>query len=138
MLGASKLKHPVETEELSKNLFLFKFATKRNLEGVLRNGPWSFDRNLLVLERVSGEEQPSDLNMHYGVLWVRIYEPRNDVLEIESVAESVGAVELSKKEKVKDDMLNGDGAKFTLGVGAKQKKKKWSQKNHCRRRTMRV
>lgn len=23
---------------------------------------------------VSGEEQPSNLNMHYGVFWVRIYD----------------------------------------------------------------
>ncbi|KAI5382522.1 hypothetical protein KIW84_070090 [Lathyrus oleraceus] len=35
---------------------------------------WSFDRNHLVLDRVSGEEQPSNLNMHYGVFWVRIYD----------------------------------------------------------------
>lgn len=30
--------------------------------------------NLLVLDTVSGEEQPSDLKMHYGEFWVRIYE----------------------------------------------------------------
>ncbi|XP_058757456.1 uncharacterized protein LOC131630719 [Vicia villosa] len=74
MLGAWKLRNPDETQELSKNLFLFHFSTKRDLESVLRNGPWSFDRNILVLARVSGEEQPSELNMHFGVFWVRVYE----------------------------------------------------------------
>ncbi|CAK8566017.1 unnamed protein product [Lathyrus sativus] len=53
MLSAWKLKNLVEVHELSKNLFLFCFATKRDLEGFLNNGPWSFDWNLLVLSRVS-------------------------------------------------------------------------------------
>ncbi|XP_058747000.1 uncharacterized protein LOC131619963 [Vicia villosa] len=74
MLGASKLKNLVESQELSKNLFIFRFATKRDMGSVLSNGPRSFDKNLLVLVRVSGEEQPSALNMHFGVFWVRIYE----------------------------------------------------------------
>lgn len=30
--------------------------------------------NLLVLDMVSSEEQPSNLNMNYGVFWVRIYD----------------------------------------------------------------
>ncbi|XP_058763213.1 uncharacterized protein LOC131636620 [Vicia villosa] len=74
MVGAWKLKNPVEVQELNKNLFLFRFATRRDLENILKNGPWSFDRNLLVLSRITGEEQPSDLNMHYGTFRVRIYE----------------------------------------------------------------
>lgn len=41
---------------------------------MLQNGPWSFDKNLLVLDRVLGEEQLSDLNMHYEVFWARVYE----------------------------------------------------------------
>lgn len=55
-------------------MFLFRSVSKRDLEGVLRNGPWNFDRNMLVLVHVSGEEQPSDLNMHFGVFLVRIYD----------------------------------------------------------------
>lgn len=37
IIGAWKLKNLVEVQELSKNLFLFRFATKRDLEGVLQN-----------------------------------------------------------------------------------------------------
>lgn len=70
MIEAWKLRNPIETRELSKNIFLFQFSTKRDLDNILRNGPWSFDRNFLVLDRVSGEEQPSDLKMHYGEFWV--------------------------------------------------------------------
>ncbi|CAK8560513.1 unnamed protein product [Lathyrus sativus] len=74
MIGAWRSKNPIEVQEVSKNLFLFRFATKRNLEGVLNNGPWSFDRNLIVISRVSGEEQPFELKMHFGTFWVRVYE----------------------------------------------------------------
>ncbi|CAI8596235.1 unnamed protein product [Vicia faba] len=74
ILNAWKLKNPVEIQDLSKNLFLFKFSMKRDLEYILRSGPWSFYRALLVLERVTGEEQPSDLTMHFDTFWVRIYE----------------------------------------------------------------
>lgn len=67
-----KLKNPVEVQDLSKNLFLFKFIMKRDLETIPRNDPWSFDRSFLVLNWISGEEQPSELNMHYESFWVRI------------------------------------------------------------------
>lgn len=40
MLGAWKLSNPVEKQDLSKNLFLFHFSTKRDLEIVSRSGPW--------------------------------------------------------------------------------------------------
>lgn len=73
-MGAWRLKNLVETRELNKNLSGFKFATKRDLEFVIRNGPWNFDRNLLVLDRVSGEEQPSGVNMHFGTFYIRVYD----------------------------------------------------------------
>lgn len=89
MIGKWKLKNPVETQELSKNLFLFRFVAKRDLESVLRNEPWSFDRNILVLTRVSSKEQSYDLNIHFGVFWVRIYELPL-MLRSETMARKVG------------------------------------------------
>ena len=40
---AWRLKNHVEVQDPNKNLFLFRFATKRDAELVLKNGPWSFD-----------------------------------------------------------------------------------------------
>jgi hypothetical protein len=74
IVQAWRLKNPVEVQELNKNLFLFKFSTKRDAEGVLKNGPWSFDRNLVLLERISAEEQPSNLEMFSGDFWARVYD----------------------------------------------------------------
>ncbi|XP_058776207.1 uncharacterized protein LOC131650519 [Vicia villosa] len=107
MISAWKLKNPVETQELNKNLFLFRFATRRDLKNVIRSGPWSFDRNLLVLARVSGEEQPSSLNMHYGSFWVRVYELPL-MLKTEAMAKKLGGI-LGVFEEVdqKDAHRNG-------------------------------
>jgi hypothetical protein len=88
---AWRLKNTVEVQDLSKNLFLFRFATKRDVDSVLRNGPWSFDRNTVVLKRLSGDEQPSDMEMHTGEFWARIYDlPLK--LRSESMARKLGDV----------------------------------------------
>lgn len=71
---AWRLKNPVEVQDLNKNLFLFRFSNKRDLESVLKNGPWSFDRNIVILQRVSGDEQPSEMEMHTGEFWARVYD----------------------------------------------------------------
>ncbi|XP_058774623.1 uncharacterized protein LOC131648907 [Vicia villosa] len=107
MLGAWKLRNPVETQELSKNLFLFHFSIKRDLESVMRNGPWIFDRNILVLARFSGEEQPLELNMHFGVFWVRVYELLL-MLRSEVMAKKLGGIlgkfeEMDMKEANKNE-----------------------------------
>jgi hypothetical protein len=69
-----RLKSPVETQELGKNLYLFRFSAKRDLEIVLKNGPWSFDRNILVLKRINGIEQPSEMELNSMSFWTRIYD----------------------------------------------------------------
>jgi interleukin-1 receptor-associated kinase 1 len=74
MTQAWRCRNPVEIQDLNRNLFLFKFATKKEAELVCRNGPWSFDRNLLILNRISGDEQPSKLEMNRVSFWVRVYD----------------------------------------------------------------
>lgn len=91
VLSAWKLKNLVEIQDLSRNFFLFKFSSKRDLELVLKNGPWSFDWALLFLNRVSSEEQPTDLDMHFGSFWVRIYE-RPLMLRSYTMARKIGSI----------------------------------------------
>ncbi|GAU49029.1 hypothetical protein TSUD_406820 [Trifolium subterraneum] len=64
----------ISGDEAFKRTLVGKLWIIRDTESVLKNGPWSFDRNLLILERVSGEEQPADLEMNHVSFWVRIYE----------------------------------------------------------------
>lgn len=74
MIQAWRVRNPIEIQDLNKNLFLFKFTSKREAEQVWKSGPWSFDRNLLILNRISGNEQPSELAMDRASFWVRVYD----------------------------------------------------------------
>ncbi|XP_058727213.1 uncharacterized protein LOC131598649 [Vicia villosa] len=119
MISAWKLRNPVDIQDLSKNLFLFKFSSRRDLEFVLKNGPWSFDRALLVLNRVSGEEQPSDLDMHFGVFWVRIYDLPL-MLRSEAMARKLGSL-VGKFEELdmRDACRNGRFMRLKVTIDLK-------------------
>jgi hypothetical protein len=84
-----KLKNPVEVQDLNKNLYLFRFSTKKDAENVLKNGPWSFDKNLIVLQKITGEEQPAEFDMHKVSFWVRIYDLPLQ-LRSDSIAKKIG------------------------------------------------
>lgn len=79
----------MEVQDLNKNLFLFKFSSQRDLELTLKSGPWSFDRNLLILEKVDGAEQPSEMAMHKVSFWTPdLYMPLK--LRSEATARKIG------------------------------------------------
>ncbi|XP_058784267.1 uncharacterized protein LOC131659014 [Vicia villosa] len=120
MLNAWKLKHAVEVQDLSKNLFLFKFSSKRDMEYVLKAGAWSFDRSLLVLNRISGEEQPSDLSMHYSSFWVRIYDLPL-MLRSETMAKKLGGIVGTFEEMdIKEAHRNGRFLRIKVMVNLKE------------------
>lgn len=74
IVDAWRLKKLVEVQELGKNLFLFTFSSKRDLENVFNSGPWNFDRHLVVLKRITGIEQPSEMALDSTALWARVYD----------------------------------------------------------------
>lgn len=74
IVQAWRLKNSVEVQDLNKNLFLFRFSSKRDVDSVMKSGPWSFDRNLLMLKKISGEEQPSEMEMNTTEFWTRVYD----------------------------------------------------------------
>ncbi|GAU43133.1 hypothetical protein TSUD_348540 [Trifolium subterraneum] len=84
-----KLRNPVEVQDLNKNLYLFRFSTKKDAENVLQNGPWSFDKNLIILQKITGEEQPAEFDMHKVSFWVRIYDLPLQ-LRSDSIAKKIG------------------------------------------------
>ncbi|KAI5383920.1 hypothetical protein KIW84_071052 [Lathyrus oleraceus] len=57
MISAWKLKNSVKTQELSKNIYLFRFASKRDLEFVLRNAP-PFPRVMEEKQRKDSSSRP--------------------------------------------------------------------------------
>lgn len=102
MVQAWRLENEVEVQDLSKNLYLFQFSTKRDAEWVFKNGPWRFDRNLLILNRVTGDEQPSDLEMNTVAFWIRVYDLplklRTDVMA-KRLGDSIGVFDEVDQKK---------------------------------------
>ncbi|XP_058749873.1 uncharacterized protein LOC131622870 [Vicia villosa] len=135
IIGAWRLKNPVETQEIHKNLFLFKFASKRDLDSVLKNGPWGFDRNLLILDRVTGEEQPSGIDMHFGTFWVRVYDLPL-LLRSEPMAKKIGDILGSFEEMdMKDAHRNGKFLRIKVKMDLKKPLKRgtvvrYKEKSH--------
>lgn len=50
MVGDWKTKHKFSIKVVGKNLFAFKFSSQKDRDWVAANGPWLFDRSLLILE----------------------------------------------------------------------------------------
>lgn len=63
----------VRAKDLGENLFLFIFATESDRKRVLRNGPWNFDKALVLLEESNGNIAPSRMLLKFAELWVQIH-----------------------------------------------------------------
>lgn len=57
MKGAWRVKKGFNFREISMNLFSFQFSDVSEKNRILNNGPWSFDKALLILREPS-DEQP--------------------------------------------------------------------------------
>ncbi|KAM7518224.1 hypothetical protein LguiB_017186 [Lonicera macranthoides] len=59
--------------DFGDDMFVFKFGNELEARRVLLNGPWNFDCSLLLLERATGYEVPSAVNLQWASFWVRCY-----------------------------------------------------------------
>ncbi|XP_021808570.1 uncharacterized protein At4g02000-like [Prunus avium] len=63
----------VREKDLGENLFLFIFAKELDRNRVLRNGPWNFDKALVLLEEPNGNIAPSRMLLKFAEFWVQIH-----------------------------------------------------------------
>ncbi|KAL8524893.1 hypothetical protein ACS0TY_014497 [Phlomoides rotata] len=71
--------------EIGKNLFSFQFRTISDMRSVLSREPWTFDKNILMLQELDGGEQPSAIAFARSEKIVRIIASRcGDVVDIDS------------------------------------------------------
>jgi 14-3-3 protein epsilon len=54
-------------------LFLFRFNHPLDMEEVLRNGPWTFDNHVLIMERVQIGVQIENIPLYHADFWVQIH-----------------------------------------------------------------
>jgi 14-3-3 protein epsilon len=69
-----KLVKGVTIKEAPTGKFLFYFAHLLDMEVVLNGGPWSFDNNKLILERVQLGIQIEHIPLHFVNMWVQVHD----------------------------------------------------------------
>ncbi|XP_010690516.1 uncharacterized protein LOC104904037 [Beta vulgaris subsp. vulgaris] len=80
---------------IGTNLFAFQFFHWKDREKVLSGRPWCFEQKLLILNEVSGNEQPTDVPLLHSPFWLRLknlpFNCRSDD-DVRAVCSSVGDV----------------------------------------------
>ncbi|XP_075644994.1 uncharacterized protein LOC142615982 [Castanea sativa] len=76
--------------EVGLNLFQFKFQYELEMDRVLRGGPWSFDNQLLLLQRWKKGMNVGNIQMEKASLWVQIWGAPFDMISPQ-VAKEVGS-----------------------------------------------
>ncbi|GAV91587.1 DUF4283 domain-containing protein/zf-CCHC_4 domain-containing protein, partial [Cephalotus follicularis] len=59
--------------EVGSNLFLFIFNNNDDREKVLKLGPWWFDKQILLLEKLEEETHPSNISLYKASIWIRVF-----------------------------------------------------------------
>jgi hypothetical protein len=64
----------VSIKEAKAGLFLFCFNHQFDMEEVMKNGPWTFDNQLLIMERVQIGVQIENIPLFHADFWVQIHD----------------------------------------------------------------
>mgnify|MGYP000955685092 CR=1 FL=1 len=68
-----RTKREFDVSDMGENRVLFLFQEKEDLYKVLLQGPWSFDKYILLLHKLEVGESVSSLTFHEAVFWVQIH-----------------------------------------------------------------
>ncbi|XBH97522.1 hypothetical protein VPH35_127179 [Triticum aestivum] len=63
----------VDCKELDENIFLFSFRQASGWRRALEEGPWWFDKELLVMEEYDPEKTTDEYEFRFIPIWVRVY-----------------------------------------------------------------
>lgn len=70
--AAWKTREDFSIEIIDRNTYLFKFESSEDRAWISRNGPWFFDRTLLVLEAPKLNQRSVDMDFKKVDFWLRI------------------------------------------------------------------
>ena len=54
------------------NLFVFKIFHELDMERVIKGGPWTFDKHVLIMKSMEDEEEASEVEPSQMELWVQV------------------------------------------------------------------
>ena len=93
--------------EVGPNLFQFKFQSEFEMDRVLRGGLWSFDNQLLMLQRWKKGMTIGNIRMDKASIWVQIWGFPFDMISprvAKEVGNRLGEIEEVEERKWKDDV----------------------------------
>lgn len=71
MKRAWKLVHPIMFRDLGGLVSLVEFSSGRDIEAIVREGLWSFDKHLVVFNEVEETLQVKQLQFTKALFWIR-------------------------------------------------------------------
>nr|GMD81146.1 uncharacterized protein LOC109179748 [Ipomoea batatas] len=105
MAGVWRLGKGVTIKELQHNLFLFQFYHEFDLTRILEDDPWSFEQNLLVVQRLAENQSPLSVALTAAEFWVQVHNLPMGFMSV-PVAEAIGGF---VGRYIKADQSNFDG-----------------------------
>ena len=68
------VKKGIEVRDMGNHCVLFVFMKESDIDKVLAGEPWSFDRNLVALKRVSRPAEVRGLNFDRVSFWIQVHD----------------------------------------------------------------
>ncbi|KAL0000880.1 hypothetical protein SO802_014661 [Lithocarpus litseifolius] len=101
------LNESLQILEVGLNLFQFKFQSEFDMDRIMRGGPWSFENQLLLLQRWKKGMTVGNIQMEFASLWVQIWDAPFDMISFQvarEVGSRLGTVEEVEWRNRKDDI----------------------------------
>ena len=63
----------VEISELEEDLYLVEFGDEKDKRKVLDMCPWSYEKQLVLIQEFEGRLTPKEIKVKWAQFWVQIY-----------------------------------------------------------------
>ena len=90
-----------KVKNMGNHIVLFMFDNKQEVDSILSNEPWSFDKHLLVLQRYDKDTQIEDLKFSNTSFWVQVHDISVRFMNpkvAEGICSIVGTVPMAETE----------------------------------------
>nr|POE91081.1 hypothetical protein CFP56_14533 [Quercus suber] len=78
----------MQISEIEDNLFLVEFGDSRDKKKIMEMRPWSYEKQLILLQDFEREMIPKDITMKWSPFWVQIYN-----LPLKSITREAGQLD---------------------------------------------
>ena len=92
-----RLEKDVQIKDMGDNILLFNFEDECDLGRVLEHEPWTYDKRLVVFEKVTANVPISSLAFQFTTFWIQIHDLPVQCLNQETrdaIGNSLGTIQL--------------------------------------------